>query len=74
MILFMTQTPISQLNFYPGNARRGDIGLIAESLERLGQYKPVVVCTGETEVPRVLFLGVCLDFYYFLARVTLAKF
>ena len=49
MLLFMTQTPISQLNFYPGNARRGDIGLIAESLERLGQYKPVVVCTGETE-------------------------
>lgn len=26
------------------------------------------------EVPRVLFLGVCLDFYYFLARVALAKF
>ena len=38
----MTQTPISQLKFYPGNARRGDIDLIAESLERLGQYKPVV--------------------------------
>ena len=28
----------------------------------------------ENEVPRVLFLGVCLDFYYFLARVALAKF
>ena len=26
------------------------------------------------EVPWVLFLGVCLDFYYFLARVALAKF
>src|SRR5699024_2139706 len=26
------------------------------------------------EVPRVLFLGVCLDFYYLLARVALAKF
>ena len=43
----MTQTPIAQLKFYPGNARRGDIDLIAESLERLGQYKPVVACTGE---------------------------
>ena len=41
----MTMTPISQLKFYPGNARRGDIDLIAESLERLGQYKPVVVNT-----------------------------
>ena len=28
----------------------------------------------KSEVPRVLFLGVCLDFYYFLARFTLAKF
>ena len=26
------------------------------------------------EVPRVLFLGVCLDFYYFLWRVLLPKF
>ena len=42
----MTQTPISQLKFYPGNARRGDIDLIAESLQRLGQYKPVVACVG----------------------------
>lgn len=42
----MTMTPISQLKFYPGNARRGDIDLIAESLQRLGQYKPVVVNTG----------------------------
>ena len=27
-----------------------------------------------TEVPRVLFLGICLDFYYFLWRVLLPKF
>ena len=27
-----------------------------------------------SEVPRVLFLGVCLDFYYFLWRVLLPKF
>lgn len=26
------------------------------------------------EVPRVLFLGICLDFYYFLRRVLLPKF
>jgi len=25
-------------------------------------------------VPRVLFLGICLDFYYFLWRVLLPKF
>ena len=39
----MTQTPIASLKFYPGNARRGDIDLIAESLSKLGQYKPIVV-------------------------------
>lgn len=39
----MTLTDISKLKFYPGNARRGDIDLIAESLEKLGQYKPIVV-------------------------------
>lgn len=27
-----------------------------------------------TEVPRVLFLGVCLDFYYCLRRVLVPKF
>lgn len=39
----MTQVSISELRFYPGNARRGDIDLIAESLGKLGQYKPIVV-------------------------------
>lgn len=55
----MTMTPISQLKFYPGNARRGDIDLIAESLERLGQYKPVVVNTGgkEPELTNVILAG-----------------
>ena len=28
---------------------------------------------GHCEVPRVLFLGICLDFYYFLRRVLLPK-
>lgn len=39
----MAQTSISELKFYPGNARRGDIDLIANSLSKLGQYKPIVV-------------------------------
>lgn len=42
----MTKVKINELSFYPGNARRGDIDLIAESLGRLGQYKPVVVNKG----------------------------
>lgn len=40
------QVPITQLKFYPGNARRGDIDLIADSLKVNGQYKPVVVNKG----------------------------
>lgn len=42
----MTQTRITKLNFYPGNARRGDIDLIADSLKINGQYKPIVVNRG----------------------------
>lgn len=42
----MTLSPISELRFFPGNARRGDIDLIANSLSKLGQYKPVVVNKG----------------------------
>lgn len=38
----MAQTSIAELKFYPGNARRGDIDLIADSLSKLGQYKPIV--------------------------------
>ncbi|MDV2415935.1 ParB/RepB/Spo0J family partition protein [Corynebacterium kefirresidentii] len=38
----MAQTSIAELKFYPGNARRGDIDLIAGSLSKLGQYKPIV--------------------------------
>lgn len=43
MLRGMTQIEISKLKFYPGNARRGDIDLIADSLSKLGQYKPIVV-------------------------------
>ena len=28
----------------------------------------------KSEVPRVLFLGICLDFYYYLRRVLLPQF
>lgn len=35
--------PIEGLKPFPGNPRRGAIGLIKESLERNGQYRPLVV-------------------------------
>lgn len=42
--------PIGQLKHYGKNPRRGDVKAIAESLERNGQYKPIVVRTGTFEV------------------------
>ncbi|QMV84077.1 ParB N-terminal domain-containing protein [Corynebacterium hindlerae] len=42
----MTLTPVASLKFFPGNARRGDIDTICESLEQFGQYKPIVVNKG----------------------------
>ncbi|NKS98754.1 hypothetical protein GS498_20170, partial [Rhodococcus hoagii] len=39
----MTDFPVSDLVGYPGNARKGDVDLIAESLHKLGQYRPIVV-------------------------------
>lgn len=45
----MPQIAVSDLAHYPGNARRGDVGMIAESLERNGQYKPIVVNRGDKE-------------------------
>lgn len=33
----------SDLNFYPGNARRGDVDAIAESLRIHGQFQPIIV-------------------------------
>lgn len=42
----MTKVAISELRFFPGNARRGDIDLIAESLNKLGQFRPIVVNWG----------------------------
>jgi DNA modification methylase len=35
--------PLDELTPYPGNARRGKVGVIKESLERNGQYRSLVV-------------------------------
>lgn len=35
--------PAASLEFYPGNARRGDVPMIAESLRENEQYAPLVV-------------------------------
>ncbi|QIS18561.1 hypothetical protein [Nocardia terpenica] len=42
----MALYPITDLHYYPGNARKGDHDLIEESLTRFGQYRPVVVNRG----------------------------
>lgn len=41
-----TPVDVDTLKPHPGNARRGNVKLIAESLAVLGQYRPVVVNTG----------------------------
>lgn len=48
----MTKQATSSLNPYPGNARRGDVDMIARSLELHGQYKPIVVNKG-TKAPNL---------------------
>jgi hypothetical protein len=35
--------PISELTYFPGNARRGNLAEIRKSVRRLGQYRSVVV-------------------------------
>ncbi|MET9818307.1 hypothetical protein [Streptomyces sp. NPDC006355] len=35
--------PLGDLTAYPGNARRGDVGMILESLTANGQFRPLVV-------------------------------
>ena len=37
------RVPIGKLKPYPGNARRGDVDAIVESIEAHGQYKPLIV-------------------------------
>ena len=41
---------INSLKPYPNNARRGDIGLIAESLTAHGQYRPIVASVKTTHI------------------------
>lgn len=40
------EVAVSELRLYEGNARQGDIGAIAASLQRLGQYRAIVVNAG----------------------------
>jgi ParB-like chromosome segregation protein Spo0J len=42
----MTSMKLTDLIPYVDNARRGNVTLIAESLQQLGQYRPIVVNTG----------------------------
>ncbi|WP_297453280.1 ParB N-terminal domain-containing protein [uncultured Corynebacterium sp.] len=48
----MALEAIEIFNPYPGNARRGDVDMIARSLELHGQYKPIVVNKG-TKAPNL---------------------
>lgn len=41
--LAVEQVKLGDLKPYPGNARRGDVSAIADSLERNGQFRPLVV-------------------------------
>jgi hypothetical protein len=35
--------PLGELTKYPGNAKRGDVGKIRESIKRNGQYRALLV-------------------------------
>lgn len=41
--LVVEQVKLGQLKPFPGNARRGDVDAIAESLSRNGQFRPLIV-------------------------------
>ncbi|MGW1740463.1 hypothetical protein ACWCPQ_16825 [Nocardia sp. NPDC001965] len=46
----MTAVPVADLTPYPGNPRRGDVEVIADSLRANGQYRPIVVQTSTGHV------------------------
>ena len=48
--------PLDELVTYPGNARRGSIPVIAESLTQLGQYRSVIVRQREAK-PLMILAG-----------------
>lgn len=41
-------TPVADLHNHPDNPRRGDVDRLAESLDRFGQYRPIVCTTDGT--------------------------
>src|SRR5690625_1042618 len=58
MNLETTTTKIDTLNPHHRNPRRGNIDTIAESLSRLGQYRPIVINTGtHTGRPNEILAG-----------------
>lgn len=48
------KVPIGDLEHYPGNPRRGDVAALKASLERNGQYRPIVVNRRNQEVCDVI--------------------
>lgn len=49
---------VKSLRTYPGNPRQGDVAAIANSLNALGQYRPIVVNAGtHTGRPREVLAG-----------------
>lgn len=46
----LKQVPLDKLVPFPGNARRGDVDAIANSLQVHGQYKPIVVNARDMKV------------------------
>lgn len=50
MSLTVDRVPVAELRQFPGNPRRGDVDAIAASLQRLGQYRPIVVRRATNEV------------------------
>jgi len=54
----LERVPTGTLQEHPENARRGDVETIAESLRRLGQYRPVIVNKGsQTGRPNEILAG-----------------
>lgn len=54
----LERVPTGLLQEHPENARRGDVDAIAESLKRLGQYRPVIVNKGSlTGRPNEILAG-----------------
>lgn len=49
--------PVDQLTPYPGNARRGDVARIQESIKRHGQYRALVVQELDDGATRIILAG-----------------